>query len=195
MAGAAATFIDRVVRSPTHYWVAMVFDVFAALLFLAAGIQLWSGSVALAIAATGAGLFAWGFVEYVIHRWILHGPPSIARVNHAYHHADPAELIGTPMLVIALAAAGIWMLLSLVMPAGIAAFVVFGLYGGYNGFAILHHIGHHHPGRLGRLAIVRRLEGFHDSHHAQQNMNFGITTTFWDRVFRTYQKPDGAGGL
>jgi sterol desaturase/sphingolipid hydroxylase (fatty acid hydroxylase superfamily) len=193
-AGAASAVIERIVRSPSHYWAAMVFDVVAALAWLAVAVWLFAGPPILALVACGAGFVAWGFCEYILHRWVLHGPPSIARVNHAHHHADPDVLIGTPMLVIAIGAAGIWLVLSLAMPAGLAASVVFGLYAGYNGFAIVHHLGHHHPGRLGRLAIVRRLERFHDSHHERQNVNFGITTTIWDRVFGTYQRPDGAGG-
>ena len=194
-AGAASALVDRVVRSPVHYWVAMVFDVVAALGFLAVGVWLSAGFSLAAAGAVAFGFVAWGFFEYVLHRWILHGPPSVARVNHAYHHADPSLLIGTPVFVILIGATAICMLLSLAIPAGIAAFAVFGLYAGYNGFAIVHHIGHHHSGRLAHLRLVGRLEQFHDAHHARQNVNFGITTTLWDRVFGTYQKPDGAGGV
>jgi sterol desaturase/sphingolipid hydroxylase (fatty acid hydroxylase superfamily) len=37
---------------------------------------------------------------------------------------------------------------------------------------------------------VTRLERFHDAHHARQNVNFGITTTMWDRLFGTFQPMD-----
>jgi sterol desaturase/sphingolipid hydroxylase (fatty acid hydroxylase superfamily) len=188
--GAAAALIDRIVRNPVHYWIAMVFDVVAALGFLALGVWQFSGSPIVALMAAVAGFFGWGFLEYVLHRWILHGPATIARVNHAHHHADPTLLIGTPIFVILIGAAGIWLLLSLVMPASLAAFAVFGLYAGYNGFAIVHHLGHHHAGRLASLRVVGRLEQFHDAHHARQNVNFGITTTFWDRVFGTLQRQE-----
>jgi sterol desaturase/sphingolipid hydroxylase (fatty acid hydroxylase superfamily) len=190
-AGSAAGLVDRVVRSRVHYWIAMVFDVVAALGFLALGVSQFSGPSLAALAAMAAGFVGWGLLEYGLHRWILHGPPTIARVNHAYHHADPTLLIGTPIFVILIGASGIWLLLSLLIPASLAAFVVFGLYAGYNGFAIVHHLGHHHSGRLASLRIVGRLEQFHDSHHARQNVNFGITTTFWDRVFGTYEDLGG----
>jgi sterol desaturase/sphingolipid hydroxylase (fatty acid hydroxylase superfamily) len=190
-AGAAAALVDRVVRSPLHYWFAMVVDVVAALGFLALGVWLSAGPFPAAAAAAAGGFFAWGFFEYVLHRWILHGPPSIARVNHAYHHADPSVLIGTPVFVILIGATAIWMLLSLAMPAGLAAVAVSGLYSGYNSFAIVHHIGHHYSGRLAQLRIVGRLEQFHDAHHARQNVNFGITTTLWDRLFGTYEEDLG----
>lgn len=189
-AGAAAALVDRIVRNPVHYWVTMIFDVVAALGFLAVGVWLFSGSPVVAFATAVAGFVAWGLLEYALHRWLLHGPPTIARVNHAFHHADPTLLIGTPIFVILIGATGIWLLLSLAIPASLAAFAVFGLYAGYNGFAIFHHLGHHHSGRLANLHIVGRLEQFHDAHHARQNVNFGITTTFWDRLFGTYQRVD-----
>lgn len=181
----AAGLVERVVRNRVHYWIAMIFDVVAALAFLALGAWLFSGSAIAALVAIVGGFLGWGLLEYVLHRWILHGPPTIARVNHAYHHADPTLLIGTPIFVILIGASGIWLLLSLLISASLAAFVVFGLYAGYNSFAIVHHLHHHSGGR-----IVGRLEQFHEAHHARQNVNFGITTTIWDRVFGTFQPMD-----
>jgi len=45
-----------------------------------------------------------------------------------------------------------------VLPAGVAALLVFGLYAGYDYFALVHHWQHHHHGNhLACAAYVRRL--------------------------------------
>jgi hypothetical protein len=89
------------------------------------------------------GFMSSGLLEYVLHRWVLHGPFSMASRGHSQHHAEPRTLISTPLFVIMTGALAIWGLLGLVLPGGIAALLVFGLYAGYNYFALVHHWQHH----------------------------------------------------
>jgi sterol desaturase/sphingolipid hydroxylase (fatty acid hydroxylase superfamily) len=134
-----------------------------------------------------AGFMSWGLLEYVLHRWVLHGLPSMARRGHAQHHAEPRALISTPLFVIMTGALAIWGLLGLVLPAGLAALLVFGLYAGYNYFALVHHWQHHRGNDLACVAYLGRLERLHHLHHHRQVVNFGISTTIWDRLFGTFQ--------
>jgi sterol desaturase/sphingolipid hydroxylase (fatty acid hydroxylase superfamily) len=125
--------------------------------------------------------------EYIVHRWVLHGPPSMARRGHAQHHAEPRALISAPLFVIMTGALVIWGLLELVLPAGLAALLVFGLYAGYNYFALVHHWQHQRGHGVAYVAYLRHLERLHHLHHHRQVVNFGISTTIWDRLFGTFQ--------
>ena len=127
-----------------------------------------------------AGFMSLGLLEYVLHRWVLHGPPSMAKRGHAQHHAESRALISTPLFVIMTGALAMWGLLGLVLPAGVAALLVFGLYAGYNYFALVHHWQHHRGKDLACAAYLRRLERLHHLHHHRQVVNFGISTTIWD---------------
>jgi 4-hydroxysphinganine ceramide fatty acyl 2-hydroxylase len=178
--------VDRLIESPTHYWVVMVSDGIWALAFLAVGWAQYTDPFPAAVAAVVAGFLGWGLLEYAIHRWALHGGPSFARRNHARHHGDVHALISTPFLVIAMGALAMRLLFGLVLPSGLATLTVFGLYTGYNYFALLHHLQHHRGAMIARVEHWRTLVTLHDGHHRRPHVNYGITTTFWDRVFGTY---------
>ena len=55
------------------------------------------GGVGLAAALVVTGLAAWTLVEYVLHRWMLHGVEPFRRW-HLAHHRDAAVPIRVPML-------------------------------------------------------------------------------------------------
>ena len=171
----------------TNYYVAMAIDLAAALAFLGLGIRRFVGLPIVAGGVVLLGFLSFGLLEYAVHRWVLHGPPSVARRGHRNHHAQPAALVATPFFVAAIASIAIWQLLGLLCPAGAAALFVFGLYAGYNHFALFHHWVHHHRADVGRVWYWRRLDRSHHLHHQRQNMNFGVTTTIWDGVFGTLQ--------
>ena len=179
--------LDRIVYNSANYWSAMLSDLAVALAFLALGLNRFSGPWVVAGGVVIAGFMSSGLLEYVLHRWVLHGPPSMAKRGHAQHHAEPRALISTPLFVIMTGALAIWGLLGLVLPAGVTALLVFGLYAGYNYFALLHHFQHHRGKDLARVAHLRRLDRLHDLHHHRQVVNFGISTTIWDRLFGTFQ--------
>jgi len=178
---------DRIVRSSANYWVAIPGDLAAALAFLALGLNRFSGQWIVAGGVVIVGFISCGLFEYVVHRWVLHGPPSMARRSHAQHHAEPRALISAPLFVIMSGALVIWGLLGLVLPAGLAALLVFGLYARYNYFALVHHWQHQRGHDLVYFAYLRRLERLHHLHHHRQVVNFGISTTIWDRLFGTFQ--------
>jgi 4-hydroxysphinganine ceramide fatty acyl 2-hydroxylase len=185
---------DAWIRSATNYWVAMVSDGLVALVFLALGLSRASGSSVGSVAAVLGGLFSWGFLEYALHRWLLHGWPSPARDGHARHHAQPRALVSTPAFVIPTIACAVWWLLHLVLPSGLAAFVVFGMYVGFDYFSVLHHLQHHRGADRVGIAYLHRLERLHHLHHGRPTVNFGVSTTMWDRMFGTFQPTSGKTG-
>jgi sterol desaturase/sphingolipid hydroxylase (fatty acid hydroxylase superfamily) len=179
--------LDRMIHSAANYWVGLLSDLVCALAFLIIGLHQFSGRVAPGVAAAILGFLAWGFIEYAIHRWILHGPATPARRAHARHHADGTALISTPLLVVMAGASITWALVALVVPARLAALLVFGIYSGYNYFALLHHLQHHRERDLARFAYLRRSERLHHIHHDRHVVNYGITTTIWDRLLGTFE--------
>jgi sterol desaturase/sphingolipid hydroxylase (fatty acid hydroxylase superfamily) len=181
---------ERMMYSAQNYWFVLISDVAGAVGFLIFGIRHAPGSTTAAGLSVTGGFIAWGFLEYALHRWVLHGRSSIARRGHARHHADGKALISTPALVVMTAACAVWAMLSMVFPTGVACLIVFGLYAGYNYYALVHHLQHH---RRTIPACLAGLERVHRVHHDRHIVNFGVTTTLWDRLLGTFQPPHESG--
>lgn len=183
--GGAMRAWDHLVTSPINYRAVLCVDIAGAALFLLVGVRGPMTPLA-RIAAIGAGFAAWGLLEYALHRWLGHGPPSVGRRGHAMHHADDTALVAAPVFVVMAGAWLIWTMLAPLAGVSLAALLVCGLYAGYNHYALVHHVLHHHQALVARVGLGR-LERCHRVHHARHDVNFGVTTTLWDRIFRTYQ--------
>ena len=181
---------ERMIYNGHNYWFVLVSDVAGAVGFLIFGIRHLSGSTTAAGLSVTGGFIAWGFLEYALHRWLLHGRPSIARRGHARHHADDTALISTPALVVMTTACAMWATLSVVFPTDVACLMVSGLYAGYNYYALLHHLKHR---RWTTLACLAGLERVHRIHHDRHIVNYGVTTTLWDRLLGTFQPSHESG--
>ena len=179
--------VDRIVGSATNYWIAFYTDLAAALAFLIYGFSRFYGPLVLGVVVATVGFLAAGLIEYAYHRWVLHGPPSIARRGHLQHHDDPTALVSAPLFFVTSVALLLAWLLSFAVGAGLSGLIVGGLYAGYNYFAVVHHLQHRRNTALTAIPYYRRLEHLHHLHHHRQVVNFGISTTFWDRVFGTFQ--------
>lgn len=177
--------LERAVDSPTHYWVVMGADVVIAAAFVTVGTQGLAAPLVVLIPTFAAGFMAWGLLEYALHRWVLHGPQTVARDGHLRHHADSQDLLSTPIFVMGGLAYIIWALLSFVLTPSVAAVAVGGTYSGYVYYSALHHLLHHRAFVMARSAYFRRMNLRHRVHHANARVNFGISTAVWDRVFRT----------
>lgn len=177
--------IEHLVYSPANYHVVLIVDAVGAAIFLLIGLRAPLSPVA-RIAATVSGFAAWGFLEYAMHRWVGHGSPSIARRGHAMHHSNDRAPIAAPVFVVMAGVFLIWAALALLIGSGIAALLACGLYLGYNHYALVHHVLHHHEALAARVGL-QRLERRHRIHHVHHDVNFGVTSTLWDRVFGTRQ--------
>lgn len=175
---------ERMAFSASNYWIALVTDIIVASGFLLVGLRRLGGSPILAGACLVAGFLAWGFLEYALHRWVLHGRFTAVRRGHARHHADVTALISTPAPIVPLTACAIWTLLSLVLPPDVVCLWIAGVYVGYNYYALLHHVQHRREGMPGWPADLART---HRLHHLRHTVNYGVTTMFWDQVFGTFQ--------
>jgi sterol desaturase/sphingolipid hydroxylase (fatty acid hydroxylase superfamily) len=131
-----------------------------------------------------AGAAAWTLLEYMVHRIVFHRS-SLGRNLHGPHHDHPSDpdaersSLSTPFI-----AFPIWFLLIGMagMEDGSAIFA--GLLLGYLTFIAIHYAVH-------RCAIEPTSPLYpakmrHLTHHRFENCNFGVTTMFWDIVFRTH---------
>jgi cyclopropane-fatty-acyl-phospholipid synthase len=130
------------------------------------------------------GLAAWTLVEYLLHRFVLHGMQPF-RAWHAEHHRRPRALIGTPtILSAALIAVLVFLPVLVVSDLWRASALTFGLLTGYMVYAIVHHATHHWRAETAWLLRIKRHHALHHSPVAAAS-RYGVTSAFWDVVFRT----------
>jgi cyclopropane-fatty-acyl-phospholipid synthase len=136
-----------------------------------------------------AGLLGWTLVEYLLHRFVLHGLQPFRRW-HAAHHDQPTALICTPTWLSA-ALIGLLVFLPALWLAGLwrASALTWGLLIGYLAYAVTHHATHHW--RAGN-AWTRQRKRWHAAHHRHADAStvcFGVTSGFWDRVLGSEPRP------
>jgi sterol desaturase/sphingolipid hydroxylase (fatty acid hydroxylase superfamily) len=145
------------------------------------------------IAATLAvflGFAGWTLTEYILHRFVLH--PRNRRVagiarEHVAHHANPSYFAPTH-LKIALAAIALAILMPLTR--GLFGWLPSALFCGsylvtYVSYEVIHRRFHTHAPRSRLGTLLRK---HHLAHHFScPQLNHGVTTRLWDRVFGTYQ--------
>ena len=138
------------------------------------------------------GLICWTFIEYLLHRFILHGLVPFNKW-HDLHHERPSALIYTPTIFSAcLIAAFIFMPIFIFTNIWIASAFTLGILLGYLAYTFMHHAIHHLQMDSQWLKQRRRWHALHhiDSHkYVREAGHYGVTTDFWDHVFGTIILP------
>jgi sterol desaturase/sphingolipid hydroxylase (fatty acid hydroxylase superfamily) len=143
-------------------------------------LSLWRGASWLWPLAFAVGVLAWTLYEYALHRWVLH-LAWLARDLHALHHDDQRDYIAThPLATIALYVA-LWLAFGFQASAFAAGFSA-----GYVFYAFAHTAFHY--ATIGTGHPLFALKRHHALHHSFENCNFGVSTTLWDRAFRTIRR-------
>jgi sterol desaturase/sphingolipid hydroxylase (fatty acid hydroxylase superfamily) len=137
-----------------------------------------------ALLVCAAGVCVWTLLEYIIHRVVLHEVRYFATM-HEMHHDEPADFVGTPTwLSLGMICSGALLPLWWETGFDLATAFTAGLTLGYLWYAGVHYMIHHwriEPGTY----LYRRKRHHALHHHALLECNFGVTTSFWDRVFAT----------
>lgn len=126
------------------------------------------------------GLFTWTFLEYFLHKYAYHVWDGPFEKGHGLHHEKPYDLMGVPWYLTAVVIIGIYYGLALIFnPAYLAVYMAY-VWLGYIGYCIVHHAIHHWNFEN---KLFKKLKRHHYVHHAKDDKNIGIVTTFWDHVF------------
>jgi sterol desaturase/sphingolipid hydroxylase (fatty acid hydroxylase superfamily) len=130
-----------------------------------------------------AGFAAWTFMEYWVHRIMFHRY-WLTRRLHQLHHDHPSDpdaersSLSTPLLALPV---GLLLIGAAGVQDGSAIFA--GLLFGYLVFIVIHYAVHRWSIGPGSWLYSTKMR--HLTHHSLENCNFGVTTIFWDIVFRT----------
>lgn len=146
------------------------------------------------------GLALWTLVEYLLHRFVLHGLRPFSGW-HARHHQRPTALIcGPTVLSATLLTVLVFLPLWLLRPLHQALGMTLGVWLGYLGYGLVHHATHHwHIGN----GLMRRRKRWHALHHHAAHSHshshsqahsqahpqtpagacYGVTTRLWDHAF------------
>lgn len=146
----------------------------------------------------GLGLFVWTLLEYSLHRFLFHldyylPDNQIAFLlhflMHGVHHYLPMDkyrLVMPPLLFVVLCFP-INRLVFALLPYYMACSLFAGGFLGYIIYDVTHYVLHHT--KLPRY--FQDLKKYHLEHHYKNyELGFGVTSTFWDKVFGTELRPD-----
>lgn len=162
-------------------------------------------SLPLGLALYVIGVFAWTLAEYLIHRYFFHWTPKSPKVRkwvhriHVDHHLRPEEetilnagpLFAGPIALVFFAL--FWLTLTalgLREPAALGGVFLSGVVLGHWVYEWVHYLCHVKKARKPPTGPwISGLRRYHSLHHfADWKSRYGVTTSFWDRVFGTYGK-------
>ena len=128
-----------------------------------------------------AGLAGWTLIEYLMHRFVLHGLQPF-RGWHDEHHRRPAALISAPTILSGTLITTLVFLPALALTdVRRASALTLGVLMGYLAYSVTHHATHHWRADNAWLKQRKRWHAQH--HHVGQPGCYGVTTDLWDRVF------------
>lgn len=140
------------------------------------------------------GVFAWTFVEYLLHRFVFHYNPKtklgekLHFIFHGVHHSyprDPKRLVMPPSVSIPLAF-GFFFLFDLIFPKMFNLPFFAGFVMGYLIYDTTHYAVHHFPIKN---KLFLKIKAHHMKHHySDENSRFGVSSPLWDLVFGTIPK-------
>lgn len=140
------------------------------------------------------GVFCWTFTEYILHRFVFHYQPKskigqrIHFITHGVHHDFPNDskrLVMVPSISIPLCVFFYALFYYLLGESRVDSFFV-GYLIGYLFYDISHYALHHYNFK-GKFWL--ELKQHHMRHHYVEPENgFGVSSKFWDHVFRTMFK-------
>jgi sterol desaturase/sphingolipid hydroxylase (fatty acid hydroxylase superfamily) len=139
------------------------------------------------------GLFVFTLVEYCMHRYLFHmntyteARKRIQYKFHGVHHDFPKDkdrLAMPPILSVTISTTLLF-LLRLVMSDFVFAFLP-GFLMGYAGYLFVHYIVHAYPPPKNVFKTLWIHHGIH--HYKYPEKAFGVSSPFWDYIFRTMPK-------
>lgn len=137
------------------------------------------------------GIFIWTLMEYTLHRFLFHintrsyWGNTIHYLLHGCHHKHPMDGLRLvfPPAATAILLVPFWNLIKLLATPTTAPALFGGGLLGYVMYDVTHYYLHHGQPTV---EVPKNLKKYHLNHHFRiQNKGFGITSSFWDKVFGT----------
>jgi sterol desaturase/sphingolipid hydroxylase (fatty acid hydroxylase superfamily) len=156
-------------------------------------------SLIMIIACIALGLIVWTLTEYVMHRFVFHWlPPGklgarIHFVFHGVHHDYPSDskrLVMVPTVSIPLAALFYFLFKLLIGPVFVFPFFA-GFIGGYLFYDMTHYAIHHYNFKSKFWLDLKHHHMLH--HYKDMDNGYGVSSKFWDLIFRTTFKKTETG--
>ena len=178
--------IDHITTTRWNYWLCFIVDAVTVMLLMTIALMKHDLSFMAIVLSAVSGYLFFTLAEYLIHAKLFHGRPrKMARpfvVGHWSHHKNPAGHDSLPFFF----ASGLAAVLSIVFSqflsvAGVTAFFA-GFLVGYIAYGLFHFLIHRVEWNRGYMAYMQR---FHERHHEKPRTNMGVTSPFWDFIFRT----------
>lgn len=137
------------------------------------------------------GLFLWSFAEYFLHRFVFHYHPTsklgkeLHFTMHGVHHDYPQDslrLVLPPAMSLPLAVGFYFLFQAIWGPDFFTSFLA-GFVLGYLCYDMFHYATHH---ANIKAQWFRKLKKHHMDHHYKDDEHgFGVSSTFWDIIFRS----------
>jgi sterol desaturase/sphingolipid hydroxylase (fatty acid hydroxylase superfamily) len=136
----------------------------------------WLGCIAV-------GFVSWTLFEYVFHL-ALHHVSKLKEV-HDLHHDHPSAFTGPTSWGTISTYAPMFGVLAIALGLNAALGLMIGFMSGYYAFIYVHNAVHRKL--IPASSYLYTLKMHHIAHHKFDNVNFGVITTLWDRVFSTHR--------
>jgi len=188
-------FKNPVLEALTHVHPSIPFIVWIPIVLYFLYQTLFATEVGLGFTALyfGLGVFFWTLTEYGMHRYVFHFPAKtrpgkyLVFLFHGIHHDepnDPTRLVMPPVVSLVLGALFFQLFRVALGPVNHMPFFA-GFISGYLVYDYLHFAIHHFRPKT---AWGKALKEHHMKHHfIEKGAKWGVSTTFWDLVFRTDQ--------
>ena len=138
------------------------------------------------------GAVFWTFLEYALHRGLGHNPKlkNPFTVEHLAHHREVNYFAAAYKKAAAavIVVGGLTLGLGLLIGWGNGLAFAIGLTLMYLVYEFTHSYFHTQAPRNAYGAMLRKHHFYH--HFNDPDMNHGVTTVFWDKVFGTFAKSD-----
>jgi 4-hydroxysphinganine ceramide fatty acyl 2-hydroxylase len=160
-----------------------------SLIILAYGIIYEGGNILSQLVLYISGFIFFTLVEYLIHRFIFHSGDYSNKKTwqfkiHGIHHANSKdkERLAMPLPLAILIASIFFSIYWLIMKSYVFFFFP-GFLLGYTFYLSIHFIIHTKNPPQNNMRFLWKNHAIH--HHKHDNKMFGVTTPFWDIIFKT----------
>lgn len=177
----------------THIAVPLtVFGIISTVLFVY-GVREGYFNPFIGLAIAFAGFLSFTLIEYIMHRFVFHLTPKtpkqekFAYTVHGVHHDYPKDKdrLAMPIPASLLLSTGFFYLYKLIMGTYVFAFLP-GFLLGYASYLGVHYMVHAFQPPKNFFKILWVHHGIH--HYKDPENAFGVSSPFWDLIFRTMPK-------